>query len=98
MRQNPPPTLSLEDNQESVVDDLVADMGWARTVDEFYLHGDSSGEWVCDSYEYCHIALMGRTQIPRQFWSLLVGELSSSDLWPLVRNYVLYLQFNLMNA
>ena len=98
MRENPPPTLTLEDNREPVMDDLVADMGWARTVEEFYLHGDSSGEWVYDSYEYCHVALMGRMQIPKQFWSLLVGELCSSDLWPLVRNYVLYIQFNLMNA
>ena len=97
MRENPPPTITLEDNQELVMDDLVAEMGWARTVEEFYLHGDSGGEWVYDTYEYCHIALMGRMQIPRDFWSLPVGELSS-DLWPLVRNYVLYLQFNLMNA
>ena len=77
MRENPPPALTLEDNQELVMDDLVVEMGWARTVEEFHLHRDSTGEWVCDSYEYSHISLTGRMEIPRQFWSLLVGELSS---------------------
>lgn len=89
MLQNPPPTLIEQDNPPLVQNppptliDLVAEFGWARSVEEFYRHGDGRQGAV---NKFCHIAFFGiRNQVPPEFWSFLVGEFTHASLWKLVR-------------
>ena len=75
MRENPAPTITLEDNQEPVMEDLVAEMGWARSVEVKIGHSNSIRfcHVVSNSTRFCLLWRVGLPESDFKAFSVLLA-------------------------